>query len=597
MSEGSCYDIFRNQYESSCSGDCSNKECSFENGDQVCTCMMCPTAAPNQLVCGSDGRNYPSQCILKRSNCEFNTQVEVARNGPCAKDKNLPTDNGCGNCEYGGVCVNGLCKCDFYCSNISAPVCGSNGELFKNECYLRQQACIEQSVITIADIGTCEECSNNDISNCPIYSISCDSGKCQCPTCKNVIYEQVCGSDGEYYQSSCHLRQHACLQRQMLFEVPCDDQANYDRSDYSSYESSGDLDCRYGSTPSYGDDEDCVCDWHCPPIANAYRDTNGDIYQNECFFYRDGKCATQSDLKGTRLCGLYCDNSNTLDSQVCDINGDCLCQPRHVGTTCQTCPEGYYKTNEHCAFCGCSTVGSLTEQCDENGECVCKSGYNGIKCDKLTDASIETCAKCHDSERRSGQICASDNRFYPSICMMKKINCVEPPLTGMQPYPVMNDVCLYSHDTVEDNYTKAPSITKSPISITTPPPTIPPTAPPTIATTTTTTKIVVPPMSSIYYPYDPVDEDGSGDLNDISDDDDFIPEGSGNYDIYEPDLEPIDNYMGKHEPDTYVEINRAEYQIKIHLSESTIRGEELLETATDKVKSILQSMIPDIKEV
>ena len=104
-------------------------------------------------------------------------------------------------------------------------------------------------------------------------------------------------------------------------------------------------------------------------------------------------------------------------------------------------------------------------------------------------------------------------------------------------------------------------------------------------------------MSSIYY--DPVDdeEEGSADLNDVSDDEEYIPEGSGNYDIYEPDVEPIDNYMGKHEPDTYVEINRAEYQIKIHLSESTIRGEELLETATDKVKSILQSMIPDIKEV
>ena len=596
VAEGSCYDNFRLEYESTCSGDCSNRECVFVDGEQVCTCMMCPAPQPNQLVCGTDGRNYPSECILARSNCEFDTQIEVAHNGPCPP--NLPTDNGCGNCGHNGVCVNGLCKCDFHCNNLSAPVWGSHsgsaGELFINECYLQQQECILQQSISILDIEINECSDKTNMANCPIYSVGCVNGKCQCPTCESgMFYDQVCGSDGEYYKSRCHLRQKACEQREMLFEVPCDD--GFDRSDYSEYESSGDLECIYGAAPGY-DDEDCLCEWHCPSDAEAVRGSDGNVYLNQCHLYRDGKCQRQRDIKDASFCGSACIKDNVLDSTVCGIDGSCLCMPRHVGTTCQECPAEYYKETGHCAFCGCSTTGSLTTQCDANGICSCKSGHEGEKCDKLSDATIEDCAKCHDLDRRSGEICASDNRFYASICAMKKINCIDPPYTGSQPYPVAIDVCRYSQE---------PITTAVPV-LTTTQPTMPPTAPPATVPTlrTTTTRVYVPPLSTVRYTsarYDAIDNgydrEGSADYNDPTDDDD-LTEASGDYDVYEPDLEePTYSYAGKHEPDTYVEINQAEYQIKIHLSGSSWRGEELLETATDKVKSILQKMIPDIKQV
>ena len=77
-----------------------------------------------------------------------------------------------------------------------------------------------------------------------------------------MFYDQVCGSDGEYYKSRCHLRQQACERREMLFEVPCDD--GFDRSEYSEYESSGAMECIYGAAPGYDDDEDCLWEWHYP---------------------------------------------------------------------------------------------------------------------------------------------------------------------------------------------------------------------------------------------------------------------------------------------------------------------------------------------
>lgn len=47
-----------------------------------------------------------------------------------------------------------LCVCP-QCNSDYVPVCGSNGESFQNECYLRQAACKQQSEILVAAEGSC----------------------------------------------------------------------------------------------------------------------------------------------------------------------------------------------------------------------------------------------------------------------------------------------------------------------------------------------------------------------------------------------------------------------------------------------------------
>lgn len=41
------------------------------------------------------------------------------------------------------------------CNSDYVPVCGSNGESYQNECYLRQAACKQQSEILVVSEGSC----------------------------------------------------------------------------------------------------------------------------------------------------------------------------------------------------------------------------------------------------------------------------------------------------------------------------------------------------------------------------------------------------------------------------------------------------------
>ena len=56
------------------------------------------------------------------------------------------------------------------------------------------------------------------------YGSMCNRGSCMCPTCTE-IYDPVCGSNMETYNSPCHLQAAMCNQRNkidVLFVGECD---------------------------------------------------------------------------------------------------------------------------------------------------------------------------------------------------------------------------------------------------------------------------------------------------------------------------------------------------------------------------------------
>ncbi|ETE66847.1 hypothetical protein L345_07369, partial [Ophiophagus hannah] len=62
-------------------------------------------------------------------------------------------------CKFDGECLRigdtVTCVCQFKCNSDYVPVCGSNGDTYQNECYLRQAACKQQSEILVASEGSC----------------------------------------------------------------------------------------------------------------------------------------------------------------------------------------------------------------------------------------------------------------------------------------------------------------------------------------------------------------------------------------------------------------------------------------------------------
>lgn len=54
------------------------------------------------------------------------------------------------------------------CNNDYVPVCGSNGDTYQNECYLKQAACKQQSEILLVSEGSCATGTYNSLqAACP----------------------------------------------------------------------------------------------------------------------------------------------------------------------------------------------------------------------------------------------------------------------------------------------------------------------------------------------------------------------------------------------------------------------------------------------
>ncbi|XP_041661165.1 laminin subunit alpha-2 isoform X7 [Cheilinus undulatus] len=70
----------------------------------------------------------------------------------------------------------------------------------------------------------------------------------------------------------------------------------------------------------------------------------------------------------------------------CDANtGQCICPPNTIGERCDRCAPNHWGHDimTGCKECGCSVVGSVTQQCNINtGCCFCRDSFRGEKCNE-----------------------------------------------------------------------------------------------------------------------------------------------------------------------------------------------------------------------
>ena len=65
------------------------EHCVVVSSEATCFCtkpVNCPQADAGELVCGSDNREYESECHLKATSCFFRREITVRQRGECPDD-------------------------------------------------------------------------------------------------------------------------------------------------------------------------------------------------------------------------------------------------------------------------------------------------------------------------------------------------------------------------------------------------------------------------------------------------------------------------------------------------------------------------------
>ncbi|CAK1540067.1 unnamed protein product [Leptosia nina] len=319
---------------------------------------------PGAAVCGSDYKDYISECALRLESCRTRQQLSIAYRGECASAQHPCESVKCGVREVCTLDAYGVavCGCGPDCEEIMRLVCGSDGKTYDNPCLLHRAACLENRDIRVAYMGGCGIENPCALASCP-WGGACvargGSAQCSCPVCDSNL-APVCASDHNTYGSECKMRMHACQsgigehELKVLYNGTC--------LTCSDIVCQGGGDCEVDSESGR---PICRCNHNCtePKVTDVVCGNDGQTYSSQCAL-DSAACREQNDL---RLA----------------YNGDCA-----------LCEEVQCSYGAHCVA----------------GECLCPTDCTGAP---------------HEP------VCGSTMQTYPNECELQKAACGVPPPTKL----------------------------------------------------------------------------------------------------------------------------------------------------------------------
>ncbi|XP_076612601.1 laminin subunit alpha-2 [Chaetodon auriga] len=331
---------------------------------------------------------------------------------PCTCPLNLPSNNFSPTCH---LREDGELLCDRCQPGYAGPRCDrcSNG-------YYGQP--------TVPG-GSCQPCDCNGNLDLSVPG-SCNPITGQCLRCRLGYGGAVCDSCAEGYYGDA-ITAKTCQ--------PCQCHTNGSVSEVCNKET-GQCQCRENVVGRQCDE--CMPQTHgiatggvCVPChCNSFGSKSFDCDET-------GQCRCQPGVTGPKCdrCsrGFFnfqeggctpCQCSHVGNN--CDANtGQCICPPNTIGERCDRCAPNHWGHDivTGCKDCGCSVIGSVTQQCNVNtGCCFCRDAFRGEKCNEcqIGYRDFPQCTQCECSVSGSDsqtcdlerQVCACADRTGKCSC-------------------------------------------------------------------------------------------------------------------------------------------------------------------------------------
>uniref|UniRef100_A0A8B9SYN4 Agrin n=1 Tax=Anas platyrhynchos TaxID=8839 RepID=A0A8B9SYN4_ANAPL len=389
---------------------CAEVTCSFgstcvrsaDGQGAKCVCPASCSGVPESLVCGSDGKDYRSECDLNKHACDKQENVFKKFDGACDPCKGILND------------MNRVCRVNprtrraellprpENCPPKREPVCGDDGVTYDNECVMGRSGALRGLEIQKVRSGQCqqqdkckEECKFNGVCLNRRGAARCSCERISC----HGAYRPLCARDGRTYGNECERQKAECQQKA---PVPVKHSGPCDLGTPSPCVS---VECTFGATCVVKNREpvcECqqVCQGRYDPVCGSDNRTYGnpcELDSMACVLRREirvkhkgpcdrcGKCQFGCVPSSQPVCGT---DGNTYGSE-CELHVRACTQQKNILVAAQG----------DCKSCG-STVCSFGSTC-VGGQCVCP--------------------RCEGQP--PGQVCGTDGLTYGNRCELRAAAC------------------------------------------------------------------------------------------------------------------------------------------------------------------------------